>query len=140
MTPQERMDHHALRDLVDGTAKAQGAREKAKRPWSSAKRTRCQEGHNHASKMEARVCDRLALLCRHWGYTLFQQVRLPLWNLAPGKLDRALVISIDFAIVEDGRLRRLIDAKSPTRVSRDWKRGAAAVEACYGIKVEEVSE
>jgi len=31
-----------------------------------------------------------------------------------------------------------VDAKAKGRISRDWKRGAAAAEAATGIKVEEV--
>lgn len=41
-------------------------------------------------------------------------------------------------VVVDRRIVRLVDAKSG-RVSRDWRRGAAACEATYGLKVEEVS-
>lgn len=109
----------------------------AKKAWSNAKRTVCEQGHPHPSKMESRVCDRLAVEAQLAGLTLYQQVRLPVWNLAPRENGRAMYVSIDFAMVRDGKLLRLIDAKSE-RKSRDWDRGARAVESCYGIKVEEV--
>ncbi len=108
--------------------------------WGKAKRTVCAYAHRHASKMEARVCERLTLECRATGDTLMQQVRLSLWNLRTDADGRPLTASIDFAVVRECRLHRLIDAKPKRWQSRDWRRGRAAVEACYGIKVEEVSK
>lgn len=111
----------------------------AKRPWSNAVRTRCDCGRLHASKMEARVCAAVrAELLPH--QTLFAQVRLPLFTLAPDPSGRAaLYVTIDFVVWDRSlcRIARLIDAKSPTRVSRDWRRGAAAAEGTYEVRVEE---
>ena len=111
---------------------------KGGRRWSNAKRTRCAQGHAHLSQLESRVCSRLTIEATYYGCTLFQQVRLPCWNLAPDDRGRPRYCSVDFAMVKDGRLCRLIEAKG--RVSRDWTRGAAAVEACYGLKIETVTK
>ena len=106
---------------------------------TQAKRTVCGGYHSHASKMEARVCDRLRGEIQD-GERLIQQARVPLWSIAPEIGDRPHYLSVDFIIVRDGKMHRAIDAKSPTRVSRDWKRGALAFEACYGIKIEETNQ
>jgi len=97
--------------------------------------------HAHGSRLEARVCAALTLEARATGLRLFQQIRLPLLTSAPARnhnglcTGRALYITIDFALVNAaGQIVRLIDAKG--RVSREWTRGAAAVEATYGIPVE----
>jgi len=107
------------------------------RPWSAAIATNCAAGHRHVSRLEARVCDRLAPWCASQGYVLFQQVRLPLFALAPRTNGRPLYASIDFAVLWNGKVMRLIDAKG--RVSREWIRGAAALEASTGVKVEEAT-
>ena len=114
-----------------------------KRPWSNAVPSHCLSDHNHPSKMEARVCDRLtAEVAGNWREkeVLFRQVRLPLLSIAPESDDKPMYFSVDFAIVRGGKLHRLIDAKAKGRVSRDWRRGKAACEACYGITVEEVDK
>ncbi len=113
-----------------------------KTTWSNAKPTVCRIGHRHASQMEARVCGRLTQECDDFPGlgTLYQQARIPLWTLAPGKNDRPLYLTVDFVIVKDGKMVRAIDAKAKGRISRDWRRGAAAFEATYGIKIEEVDK
>lgn len=106
------------------------------RAWSAARPTTCAGGHRHASRLEAAVCERVTARVLP-GQRLLQQLRLPLLTLAPDKRGRPLYASVDFAIVGfGGRIERLIDAKG--RVSREWRRGAAALEAAYGIPVEEV--
>lgn len=110
---------------------------KRTRRWSNAKPTDCAHGHRHASKLEARVCDRLTRTLTP-GQVLYQQVRLPLFVLAPNENGRPLYMTIDFAIVEHGLLLRLVDAKG--RKSREWDRGARALTATYGIEVEVISE
>ena len=107
------------------------------KPWSAATATTCVDGHRHPSKMEARVCGRLGSECRRDGTVLYRQVRLPLLSIAPKENGVPMSACIDFAIVRGGKLLRLIDAKG-SRVSREWKRGAAAVQAAWGVKIEEV--
>lgn len=108
------------------------------RSWSQAKATDCLAGHNHPSKMEARVCNRLSSECAEAGSTLFRNVRMPLLSIASRDTGTPLYLTVDFGIVVGGRLSRLVDAKAKGRVSRDWKRGARACESAWGIKVEEV--
>lgn len=72
------------------------------------------------------------------GATVYRNVRLPLFALPPTDAGIPLYLNVDFVVVSDRRIVRLIDAKSGRR-SRDWRRGAAACEATYGLKVEEVS-
>lgn len=130
----ERMSSAAYRDLAGKPSK--GGPPWKRRPWSNAKPTECPDGHKHASKLEARVCGRLRGQLVG-GQTLVQQVRLPLWSLASDERDRPRYATIDFGIIEANRLVRLIDAKG--RKSREWDRGAAAVEAAYGIPVEVIT-
>lgn len=125
ITPAQLAAHHARR---------RGRR------WSAATRTRCEQAHAHPSKMEARVCDRLYLEQRAAGLvgTIFRQVRLPLWVLGPDGHGRPHYLTVDFAIVDGRTPTRYLDAKARTRVSRDWRRGAAAFAMSYG-PIEEVS-
>jgi len=111
-----------------------------KRSWSNATPTACDCGRKHASKMEARVCARLrreidANILD--ALTLYQQVRFPLFSLAPNEKGAPHTITVDFVVCSGSHLFRAIDAKAKGRVSRDWRRGAAAFEATYGIRIEE---
>lgn len=105
--------------------------------WSNAVKTTCVYNHRHASKMEARVCERLTIECKALKDVLLQQVRLPILTL-PGEDGRVKSMSIDFVLLREGRLYRLIDAKAKGRVSRDWPARKRALELSWGIKVEEV--
>lgn len=124
------------------------------RPWSNAKSTRCSGEHVHASKMEARVCERLTLevaadcvvasMERHPTLLnaplrrLLQQVRLALLNL-PLKDGKVRYLCVDFLVVDEaGRILRAVDAKTKGRVSRDWPARKRACELCWGIEIEEV--
>lgn len=132
--PQQRMTAAQFRaQLADGGVQPE------KRKWSNATPTVCECGRTHDSKMEAKVCRRLTLECEARGETLLQQVRMPLWCLAPGDKGSALYISIDFVIVVDNRMARAIDAKG-ARKSRDWLRGKRAFESSYGMELEETSK
>lgn len=113
-------------------------RKTAGRPWSNAKPTDCPHGHRHASGLEAKVCARLTLETRARGQTLYHQVRMPLFAMAPDERGRASFLTVDFVLVEAGRMVRAIDAKPKRRKSRDWRRGALAFAATYGIRIEEV--
>ena len=110
---------------------------RGRRRWSAATPTTCSEGHRHASKMEARVCARLSLECRATGARILQQVRFPLLAIGSKATGKPETICVDFVVVE-GATWRAIDAKSPGRVSRDWRLRTAAFEATFGRKVEEV--
>jgi len=99
--------------------------------------TTCVLGHRHQSKVEARVCP-VVRDAAPVGATVYRNVRLPLFALPPTDAGIPLYLNVDFVVVVDRRIVRLVDAKSG-RVSRDWRRGAAACEATYGLKVEEVS-
>lgn len=108
--------------------------------FSNAKPTDCVGGHRHASKMEARVCERLARELEP-GDHLIQQIRLPILNLYNdhGKVP---YMTIDFAIIAidvmtGWHIKRLIDAKAQGRVSRDWPARKRALELSWGITVEE---
>lgn len=107
------------------------------RPWSTAKPTTCAAGHRHASRLEARVCAQLTAELVPPHQTLLQQVRLPLLAVAPDRRGRPLYATVDFVVLEAGRIVRLVDAKG--RVSRDWRRGVAALEATYHMQVEEIT-
>lgn len=89
------------------------------------------------SRMEARVHQRLRAALKP-GQRLYCQVRLPLFTIAPEDGGVPMYLTVDFAVVDSVQALRLIDAKGK-RVSRDWRRGAAAAGAWYG-KIEEVSE
>ena len=103
----------------------------------NATATTCVHGHNHQSKVEARVCPVVRAEAPA-GATVYRNVRLPLFALPPTDAGIPLYLNVDFVVVVDRRIVRLVDAKSG-RVSRDWRRGAAACEATYGLRVEEVS-
>ena len=105
-----------------------------KRKWSNAVKTVCDDGHTHASKMETRVCQRLTARARVEGWTLLQQVRFPL--LAIGKM----YLTVDFVLWRSKVEWHAVDAKAASRVSRDWRRGAAAFEATYGRRIEEIDK
>ncbi len=109
----------------------------AGRSHFNATPTTCDAGHRHASKVEARVCPVVRRAAPD-GATVYRNVRLPLFALPPTNAGIPLYLNVDFVVVVDRRIVRLVDAKSG-RVSRDWRRGAAACEATYGLKVEEVS-
>lgn len=104
-----------------------------------AQRTTCELGHSHPSKVEARVCH---AVYRDHGMNalIFRNVRLPLWALPPTDNGIPHYCNVDFVLYakEKGGIVAMIDAKSGKR-SRDWERGRAAVEATYGVKVEERS-
>ena len=103
----------------------------------NAKDTTCLLGHAHPSKVEARVCARLHHE-RADGDVIYRNVRLPLFALPPTARGIAMYLNVDFVVTRDRHMVRIIDAKSGKR-SRDWSRGAAACEATYGLKVEEMS-
>ena len=107
---------------------------KPKRKWSNAVKTVCNGGHTHASKMEGRVCERLTARAQVEGWTLLQQVRFPL--LAIGKM----YLTVDFVLWRSKVEWHALDAKAASRVSRDWRRGAAAFEATYGRRIDEVDK
>ena len=113
------------------------AQSPAGRRWSAATPTECGCGRKHPSKMEARVCARLrAELGR--GQRLYHNARMPLFVLPPSETGTPHYLTVDFLITRsDGSVWRAIDAKAKGRVSRDWRRGAAAFQSTYGIKIEE---
>jgi hypothetical protein len=126
------LDAHAKRPVDPTAPKA--------RKWSNAKRTVCAMGHTHDSKLEARVCDRLAAIPQPLGTMVLRGVRYPLLSSCRA-FDRPTYMTIDFSVYTLGNgtgwhLTRLIDAKG--RTSREWTRGKAALEASVGVKVEEV--
>ena len=109
--------------------------------WSNAVKTSCAYSHRHASKMEARVCERLTQTLEK-GDRLIQQVRLPILGLY-NEDGRVPYMSVDFAVIaldaERGwYIKKLIDAKAKGRVSRDWPARKRALELSWGVKVEEV--
>lgn len=106
-----------------------------KRSHFSAVATTCERGHRHPSKVEARVCAWVYARASE-GETVYRNVRLPLFALPPTDAGLPHYCNVDFATVKSGRLYWLVDAKSGRR-SRDWERGRAAVEATYGLRVEE---
>lgn len=110
--------------------------------WSNAVKTPCGAGHRHGSKMEARVCDRLRV---EWGgdirYRLIQKPRLALYTLV-GTDGVIPYITPDFGVYDrlEQRLVRLIEAKNPKRISRDWPKRAKACEESGHPKIEEVDK
>jgi len=109
---------------------------------TNAKKTTCGAGHRHASKMEAGVCDRLT---REYAadklHRLVQQVRLPLLALAESD-GRLKYLMVDFGVIHKSEeypgLIRLVEAKNPKRVSRDWPARKRACELSWGLTIEEV--
>ena len=109
------------------------AKKKTGRPWSNARKAACPCGRTHPSRLERTVCLRLTAEAQATGCQLRQQVRFPLLAVPGG-----LAITVDFVLWRSPTDWRAIDAKSPGRVSRDWRRGAAAFQASYGRAIEEV--
>lgn len=105
------------------------------RTWSQATPT-VEDGIRFPSKLEARVYKLLRAGLKP-GERLYRQVRLPLLAVAPTDSGLPLYMTVDFAIVSASGWR-LVDAKS-RRKSRDWERGKRALEATYGLRVEELS-
>ncbi len=106
--------------------------------WSAAKPCVI-NGRAFASKMEARVFERLSMECAAVpGTRLFLHVRFPLLSLQPAPNGAPMTFCPDFVIVYPDNQWRVVDAKHPSRVSRDWRRGKAAFEAEYRVAVEEV--
>lgn len=105
----------------------------------------CDLDHAHDSQTEARVCIALRSEIEGTGLVLFVHARLPLFAIAPEKTGIPAFLRIDFAVVQPGappRVVRLVDAKPRKRAaqSRDWHRGKLALEASYGVAVEERSK
>lgn len=119
---------------------ARSAVAEVERPRShwAATPTTCTRGHRHQSKVEARVCPVVATEAEAAKATLYRNVRLPLWALAPTDAGIPMYCNVDFVFVSGGRIVRIVDAKRGRR-SRDWARGRKAVEATYGVAVEELS-
>lgn len=107
-----------------------------RRKWSNAVRTPCPCGRTHASKMEARVCARLRAELAP-GARLYQQVRFPLLSIDRKADGSPETICIDFVLVSADGSWKGIDAKSPGRVSRDWRLRAAAFTAFYRVALVE---
>lgn len=109
---------------------------------TNAKRTKCGCGRTHPSKLQARVCARLRSEIEggQWPAppTLYHEVVMPLFRLAPKPSGKAFTICVDFVLVGQPGWVRYIDAKSPGFVSRDWPARAAAFAAQYGQAIEEV--
>lgn len=106
------------------------------RPFAKATPTEV-DGIKFPSKTEARVYSELRLRAIAEKGTLYRQLRLPLWNLAPDPNKIPMRFTLDFMIVlPDGR-RLCVDAKSGGRDNREWARGRAAFEACYRATVNE---
>lgn len=97
------------------------------------------DGIKFPSETQARVYERVRMEVRD-GQRLFLNAKMPLWNLEPHPNGKPRTLEIDFVIVEGlGNVVRAIDAKPKRKEaqSRDWARGRAAYEACYGRKIEE---
>lgn len=95
------------------------------------------DGIRFPSIMEAHVYQRLKLLAKAEGATLYRQVRYALTNIAPREDGRPRYLTIDFLLVYPDRRHRFIDAKAKRWQSPEWGRGKAAFEAEYGYVVEE---
>jgi hypothetical protein len=105
----------------------------------------CDLDHAHDSQTEARVCIALRSEIEGRGLVLFVHARLPLLAIAPELSGIPAFLRIDFAVVAPGsppRIVRLVDAKprKHAAVSRDWHRGRLALQASYGVPVEERHE
>lgn len=97
------------------------------------------DGIRFPSATQARVYQRVRAELKP-GQRLFLDAKVPLWNLEPHPNGKPRTLEIDFVIVEGlGSVVRAIDAKPKRKEaqSRDWARGRAAYEACYGRKIEE---
>lgn len=129
-------DQGTTRQMIDAAIAT--TKKPAGKSHYSAKATTCERGHNHPSKVEARVC---AHVYAEWikPDCIYRNVRLPLWSLPPTDAGIPHYCNVDFAVVAPSLIFvALVDAKSGRR-SRDWERGRAAVEATYGVRVEERS-
>ena len=100
--------------------------------FSNAKPTDCAGGHRHASKLEARTCERLTLEAKATGWTLLQQVAFELPTIAPKRPGLRHKIRVDFLLVPPGW--RAIESKG--RESRDFPLRAAAFTTSYGKPLE----
>lgn len=110
--------------------------------FSNARKTMCVTQHLHASQMEAAVCNRLTYEYRADKlHRLVQQVRLPLLALAESD-GRLKYITVDFGVIHKSEeypgLIRLIEAKNPKRISRDWPARKRACELSWGVQIEQV--
>lgn len=110
--------------------------------FSNARKMMCVTQHLHASQMEAAVCNRLTYEYRADKlHRLVQQVRLPLLALAESD-GRLKYITVDFGVIHKSEeypgLIRLIEAKNPKRISRDWPARKRACELSWGVEIEQV--
>ena len=105
------------------------------KPWSNAEPTGCSCGRKrHGSKMEARVCLAVRSEVEPKGGWVQQQQRFPLPNLPPSPDRPRPSLRPDFTwFLPDGSWG-CGEAKSRTRVSRDWPSRAAAFRAFYGLE------
>ncbi len=120
--------------------------------FSNAARTVGPDGIAHASKMEARVFERLRRELQP-GERILRQIRMPLFSAASDARMRPLALTIDFAVLAPNTQdppNRLgpwhllpnclgwvcwVEAKG-RRKSRDWARGKAAFESTWGKIME----
>lgn len=100
--------------------------------FSNAKKTTCGAGHRHASKLEARTCDRLTTEAKATGWTLLQQVAFELPTIAEKRPGMRHKLRVDFVLVPPGW--RAIESKG--RESRDFPLRAAAFTTSYGQPLE----
>ena len=111
---------------------------KGRSRYSAVPTTVC--GMRFASKAEANGY--LILKARCPRCVIYRQVRYPLINISPTKTGIPMWFTLDFVVrhSDPEHLARCVtyhDAKRGTR-SREWARGRAAFEACYGVTVEEI--
>ena len=100
----------------------------SKARWSNAQPTTTR-GIKFSSKVEALVYERLSEL---FGADRIRcQVTMPLLSGAPKENGRPLRMTVDFAIMEENRVKCWVDAKT-TRKSREWLRGKSLFEATWG--------
>lgn len=106
------------------------------------------DGIRFRSRLEARVYVRVRDELEP-DEKLVIDCRFPLIAVAPriGKASKAGYIEIDFTVWRSRgevmfRLERAYDAKPKNAAarSRDWRRGARAFAATYGIEIEEVDQ
>lgn len=91
------------------------------------------------SKTEARVFGQLVAAFGH--RRVLCQATFPLLVLGPDEHGKPFTFSLDFLVLPDGLQPQLyIDAKSGRRRSPEWRRGKAAFEQTYNVKVREVSD
>lgn len=126
-------------DPAAGPGAAGGARRGGRRrggpspTFSSAKETGCSCGRRHPSMLEARVCLTVRAEVEPRGGWVQHQQRFPLPNLPPSPERPRPTLRPDFTwYLPDGSWG-CVEAKAPTRVSRDWPARAAAFRAFYGL-------